>query len=61
MKAAEEFPKLPPFLTADQVAELLNVSSRWVRANFHHGRVSLGHRTIRWRRKDVLDFLKGFG
>ena len=54
-------------LTADQAAELLGVTRRWLDKDRHIARLNgtppavpysvLGHRTIRYRREDVLAFL----
>jgi len=54
-------------LTVDQAAELLGVTRRWLDKDRHIARLNgtspavpynaLGHRTVRYRREDVLAFL----
>ena len=54
-------------LTVDQAAELLGVTRRWLDKDRHIARMNgtppavpynaLGHRTVRYRREDVLAFI----
>lgn len=52
---------LPALLRAEDVAEILTVDREWVMRNFKVGRVRLGHRTTRFRKADVLGFLRSVG
>jgi predicted DNA-binding transcriptional regulator AlpA len=46
-----------PLLTPEAVAELIGgVSPAWVRRNVP-GKLHLGQRTVRWYRRDVLDWI----
>jgi predicted DNA-binding transcriptional regulator AlpA len=45
------------YLTPEQVGTLLGCSPAWVRRNVPH-KVTLGHRTVRWERADVIRWLQ---
>jgi predicted DNA-binding transcriptional regulator AlpA len=55
-------PTAPPdrgtYLTPEAVAALITgVSAAWVRRNVP-GKIILGQRTVRWRERDVLEWLE---
>ena len=53
-------PNPPPdrgrLLTPEEVAELYQRSSAWVRRRVPH-KMRLGHKTVRWFEKDILEDL----
>jgi len=58
MKPTPAAPESPDVLTRDEVAAWLKVKPRQV-DRFHVPAVHLGHKTVRYLRRDVLAWLEG--